>query len=238
MVTHSVLLEGLSELAELYDRKRSISPFIAGVYADAVRDWSDEKFLRVCGQIAKNNKFWPKPADFIEAGGGGESDQAAEAWQRVFASISRVGSYQSIDFGSATNLAVRAIGGWIWLCQSPEEDLSHTQRRFLAAFGTAIRGGYGEHDDSLLAGLSELDTRRMGLEPPEPFRWLPGGELEHPKRQALPKELSEQVRKLHDEARLFELPSECPRSPSMASASARRRHIQKTIRMLSKKMGG
>ena len=236
MVTDRVFKRSLQELAELYGQ-RPLSPFVGGIYASAVDGWSDKKFIRVCGTLALKCKFFPKPADFVEAGGGSDSDQAQEAWNRVYVSISAVGRYQSVDLGPETNLAVRAVGGWIKLCESAECELRHVQRHFLAAFATAARAGYRGHDDSPLWGLSALDSQRMGLEPPEPFRWLPSGELEKPRPDPLPRELEARLQRLETQTRVFALPSGCPRSPSNMPTSARRRYIHQTIQKLAKKMG-
>ena len=181
MVSSIVLAEGLGMLADVYGRDQLGSAAL-DIYADILRDWPDEKFSRICREVARKQAFFPTPAHFIELGGESDDDEAQEAWNRVLRAIKRIGRYESVDFGPAANVAVRALGGWIKLCEVPEDQLRHAQRHFLSTIGTALRGGYPGHDDGPLWGLTALDAQRMGQPPPPPRRCCAESEVHHPPR--------------------------------------------------------
>ena len=100
--------------------------------------------------------------------------EAEEMWQKVLKCAKWERGYDKLD--PATQHAVRAAGGFSYLCECPsEEDMQWAKKRFLADY--VLVHETRENDLLLTAGAAkdiikelEADNKPLNWEPPGPAR--------------------------------------------------------------------
>lgn len=88
------------------------------------------------------------------AGAAGLSDEqrAQAAWRVVRSTVMRHGAYWAINFDDPIiHAAIRAIGGWVALCNTPHEEMVWRHKAFVEAYVSVARSGIGEFQP--LSGL-------------------------------------------------------------------------------------
>lgn len=91
----------------------------------------------------RESKWMPQASELIERMNPPKT--AKEVWQEVFAMIGQVdpdtgeqySSYHAPKFDEVTATALRNIGGWRAVCQTPLEEQQWLQKRFEEHYGTA-----------------------------------------------------------------------------------------------------
>lgn len=83
-------------------------------------------------------------------------DRPTLAWEAVRRAINRVGGYDSPDFDDRhINAAIRAIGGWVALCDSTSEELVWREKDFLRNYSALVQLTLEEEQTARLAGIIE-----------------------------------------------------------------------------------
>jgi len=115
-----------------------ISEEIVEMWWLAMMPYGLDDFRGACNKFVKDpqaGRFAPRPAHIIGELLRDNAEHARTAWQAVLMGIKKVGGQGSVAFEDGRIVeAVKAIGGWRALCQSPERDLSFKQRDFEQAF--------------------------------------------------------------------------------------------------------
>ena len=99
-------------------------------YWQFLRDLPMPDFLRAIEAAGKTLKWFPKPAELRELSGAGVAVNAAEAWEAVIGAMRKHDYTASVDFGPLVNAVVRNLGGWLWLCDRSERDLTFERKKF------------------------------------------------------------------------------------------------------------
>ena len=109
------------------------------------------------------------PVGTVLANAGGVSVQGAPllAWGAVRDAISRVGAYESPDFGDpVVNAVIRNLGGWPQVCETRTSKMEWLEKRFCETY-SAIRSAPLDADATArLPGLTEVANGRMGYTEP------------------------------------------------------------------------
>lgn len=145
--------------------RRDVSTFALSVWWAACQPFDLEqvrKALTAHAMDPERGRFPPMPADIVLHLKGTHSDRALVAWGKVYEAIQRVGGYQSVVFDDgAIHAAIEDIGGWIAVCRSPEDELSHLQRRFCDSYRVRSRQADTKFAPVLI-GAHELENRLAG----------------------------------------------------------------------------
>lgn len=90
--------------------------------------------------------------------------KAIHAWTVVLRSMSAVGAYKSVDFGPLVNSVVRAMGGWVELCNQDSEELREWGRKtFEATYKRLATSGVIAEMGAHLSGLCERTNTALGV---------------------------------------------------------------------------
>lgn len=124
----------LISLAEIYDTQ--LTETRLNLYFAALKDLTLEQVKQAANTIARTSRFFPKPADFLEAGGGGGEDKALQALLQVEKAIREIGSYRSVVFDDPVIHAVIETfeGGWEGICMMPLEDWKFARKDFIKTY--------------------------------------------------------------------------------------------------------
>jgi len=149
----------LTLLAELFDKE--LSAGLHEIYWSALTEsLTDQEFEDACSRLARSNKFWPKPAEFLEAAKGGPEAQAWAAWEQLLFAVRFAGQYRSVKFlDSKISRMIKLMGGWVKVCEMTGVELPFRRQEFLKGY-QALDGEAGEPE--VLAGVAELDNTARG----------------------------------------------------------------------------
>lgn len=153
--------EYMATICELFDK--SLSKLLTDLYWKVLEPYTDEQCEKAFKEIIYSSRFFPKPADFIEAIEGTKKDRATEAWLDVLETIKRVGNYQSIRFADASiHSVVNAMGGWPELCRMTGDEVKWKQKEFERLYEVIGANGGGHPD--YLPGTCEIENFRNGYD--------------------------------------------------------------------------
>lgn len=103
--------EYLSLLCEVFERK--ISQSLTDLYWKVLEPFNNEQCEAAFKEVVYSNKFFPKPADFIEILRGKKGDRSTAAWILVLNAVKRVGNYESVRFADPViHSVIQVMGGW------------------------------------------------------------------------------------------------------------------------------
>lgn len=121
-------------------------------FADLTLEQLSDALLR----FTKEGSEFPTPAAVRKFAGYGEAgidDRAAVAWASVRREMHRTGAYESVTFDDQMiNAAIRNMGGWERLCETPIDQIDWKGKEFIAMYKTIVRTGIG--DGSPLHGIT------------------------------------------------------------------------------------
>ena len=163
MLNLKVFSEGLSMIAEMYDKTPSEN--LLKLYYTVLQDLSDEEFKSAINSIARTNKYncMPKPAEILEQVHGTAQDSTLNAWAYVHSAIGQVGAYKSPIFeDGAIARTIEHLGGWASLCDTHTDDLKWVQKEFEKFY--PIFKKRGGADNVKLLGLAEAHNTQHRLE--------------------------------------------------------------------------
>jgi hypothetical protein len=152
-------LDKLKRLLKAFFTTHSIT-----VDADGLRMWLDafsgmplESIEHAVRRFNAESESRPTPAGVRKyAGAAGLTDEqrAQAAWRVVRPIVARYGAYYRPSFDDQLiHAAIRAIGGWVKLCNTPTEEMHWQAKSFVEAYVSIARSGIG--DFRPLAGLLE-----------------------------------------------------------------------------------
>lgn len=113
--------------AEIFDKEVSIA--LQKVYWQALEAYSDPECEEAFKKIVATSKFFPKPAEIINAIDSLSSPETAPliAWGTVMASLES--GVEPSD--PSTKEAIRRVGGWAWLQSQSYDELHWIEKRFI-----------------------------------------------------------------------------------------------------------
>ena len=153
--------EYMATLCELHDR--TMSKLLTDLYWRVLEPYTDEEAEKAFQEIIYTSKFFPKPADFIEALKGKVQNRATLAWLEVLEAVARIGNYQSVKFSDPViHSVVNAMGGWPQLCMMEAKEEKWKQKEFerLYEIISAREGGHTGY----LPGTHEMENHRAGYD--------------------------------------------------------------------------
>ena len=165
-------MEYMTLLGEVYNKE--ITDTLKNIYWKTLKLYSDKESIRAFQSIIENNKFFPKPAEFLDILRGDSGDQALLAWEKVYKAISQHGHYASVEFDEPViHSCIELMGGWIELCSMELNDVKWKQKEFIGLYKTMSRKN--QHP-KYLAGQTELENGPRGFDVPDPVK-IGGGEV-------------------------------------------------------------
>lgn len=157
----------ITALAEAFQVKQTVS--LISAYEIGTRDLPIELIESAAAAAICGCKWMPKVFELRQLAGANGSNLPVEeraliAWTVVRGSISRVGGYRSINFDDPiTNATIRALGGWVRICDSPPgKDLdTWLQKEFVAVYCAKMAAGVEAQETIALSGI-DAATRSLG----------------------------------------------------------------------------
>jgi len=133
----------MAMLGEVYDKK--ITKVLTSAYWEILKNYEDQDVEAAFKDVLLTCKFFPRPAELVERIRGNEDhgDQALTAWSRVMLALESVGPHLDPKFDPTTSAAVRAMGGWQYLCGLDYSELKWQEKRFREHYEAAQ--GQGDH---------------------------------------------------------------------------------------------
>jgi len=132
----------MTVLSEIYDTE--VSDAKIEIYFEALKGTSIEQLKLATAEHVKTSKFFPKPAELIEAEPDHDLDALRE-YQEARKMCSSVGSYRRPKFDNPrTEKTIKLMGGWFYFCitEQPEHWI---QKEFMRIFLSL------QHEDERLA---------------------------------------------------------------------------------------
>jgi len=123
MLNEEVFAKGMAMLLKVFDAEKDEEMF--SVYYAVLKELTDEQFMNAVAVIIKERNYpsFPKPAEFFEVVKREIDYKAQQALNRIKDAIKQYGRYYSIvDEDPITHAVVDALGGWIRLCEIPDDD--------------------------------------------------------------------------------------------------------------------
>lgn len=156
---------------------RRLSPTGLQFWVAAFADLKPQQVREALLRFSRESTEFPSPAAVRKyAGLAGlitAEDRSDVAWRVVRRCISSIGGYESVDFDDpAINAAIRDIGGWVQLCDTPTSDLTWKEKDFKRAYGSVVLTGAGHGD--YLPGIQERTNSRLGHSANEAVRITTG----------------------------------------------------------------
>lgn len=152
----------VSMLAEVTGRKFSPEGLMA--YDIALSDVPLAALNSAALQLLKTAKFMPSPAEIREAAGAvsgavATKDKPTLAWVDVRRAINRVGGYDSPNFQDPLiNATIRAMGGWVALCDSTPDELVWREKDFLRTYAALAPLPLPAEQTERLFGITEKEN--------------------------------------------------------------------------------
>lgn len=120
MLTKSLFMKNFTGICELFDKQ--ISDALTAIYYESLKGMTDQEFKEAINRITTTLKFFPKPADFLDALRVDESAQAIMAYEKAINAGRQHGSYRSVQFDDPTiHSVIELMGGWQKFCLSEDE---------------------------------------------------------------------------------------------------------------------
>lgn len=154
--------EWLSLLAEIYNHQ--VTSIMASAYWKILEPFTDEQCEGAFNRIIQTAKFFPKPAEIIEAIAGKSQDLATIAWIKLIETVRRVGPYQSVMFDDPIiHEVIEFMGGWPATGEWLEGELKWKQKEFERMY--SVLAASSRKDVKYLAGIHEINNTSGGYEP-------------------------------------------------------------------------
>lgn len=155
----------LTALAAVFDK--AITPQITEIYFRILDRFDIEEVERGISKTCATLKFFPKPAELIDAICGGQADLEDKAHieaTRVLTAIKRVGTYDSVAFDDPVTMAVisQNFGGWHRFADMRESEEKWFLKDFAKAYVSFARAGIKQN--SALPGRAEIENNFRGFE--------------------------------------------------------------------------
>ena len=142
----------MAMLGEVYDKK--ITKVLTSAYWEILKNYEDQDVEAAFKACLVACRFFPRPAELVERIRGNEDPggQALIAWGQVMLALESVGPHLDPALDATTSAAIRAMGGWQYLCGLDYSELKWAERRFREHYEAAR----GEEDHLRLPGEKVL----------------------------------------------------------------------------------
>lgn len=152
-------LKYMISLGEIFSKE--ITDTLLQFYWMVLKDFAEEEITNAFNRVTLTLKFFPKPAELLEIIQGNQNDKAMMAWEKVFNTISRIGTYQSVEFDDPViHSTIELMGGWVELGNITTDEIKWKQKEFEKIYLVMVRKKkHPEH----LAGITEKENFRKGL---------------------------------------------------------------------------
>jgi hypothetical protein len=155
----------LTAMSAVFDK--AITPQVTEIYFRILDRFAIEEVERGISTACATLKFFPKPAELIDAICGGQADLEDKAHieaTRVLTAIKRVGTYSSVAFDDPVTQAVIAqhFGGWHRFADMREDGEKWFIKDFAKAYASFARAGVKQN--SALPGRAEIENNFRGYE--------------------------------------------------------------------------
>ena len=156
---------------------KEITKPLNDVYFAILKNYDDESCEKAFMECLTGCKFFPKPAELLEAMNGAETDKATEAWAKVDKAMREIGNYDSVDFGDRKiHKCIEILGGWDYLGTLTEADWKWKRKEFESLY----KGIQSADGPDYIPGLAEKNNALLGRVE------LKGYELPTPERVGVP----------------------------------------------------
>jgi hypothetical protein len=165
-----LIIKYMTILADLH--KRDLSEALLNVYIKILEKYDYKQIEDALIEIVSTAKFFPKPAEILEALHGSKEDRALMSWMKVRDAIRKYGHYSSIDFGDPIIVkAISQIGGWQKLCSTLTDEMIWMQKEFERIYKNLVVSNY-HGTDTIVVGYIERKNLLNGFEKetPEPVK--------------------------------------------------------------------
>lgn len=145
-------------------------------YEMALDDLPIEDIERAVRRGMRECQFMPSGAELRKLSGvQSPESRALMAWERVKASVSSYGAYQSVSFDCPIiNATLRTLGGWVAICDTPAGDEfdKWLRKEFERVYRELWNSGVTAEMARSLIGISEQENAATGWQDqtPEPLR--------------------------------------------------------------------
>lgn len=152
-------VEILTTLGTIHDK--ALTEFLITGYWNALEQFTIAQVTDAATRLLQTTKWFPKPAEFIEAIYGKTEDRAESAWTIFVEAVRRGGQMKSVYCADACLVEAikRTFGSWIKACETlpPAENPMHAslKKTFVAAYQMCLREGATTH---YLKGRSETEN--------------------------------------------------------------------------------
>lgn len=152
----------LTACQEALNRKPPLTEAAIEIYWSALADLSIEEFRLGLSRHCRSSRFFPSPADILEAVRGPAEDRALRAWSRVEKAIERHGAYESVVFDDPLIHAVISdMRGWIGICGMTDDQAPWVQKEFVRRYQGYVSSPPPEVQPKLV-GIHERLNRAGG----------------------------------------------------------------------------
>lgn len=121
---------------------KPINNFLLEIYWQACQEFEFveiEKAFQAHMKDPDHGHFMPKPADVVRYLKGSKETQAFCLWGQVVQAIKSIGCYSSVAFQDRViHMVIADMGGWVYLCQTKEEELVFKEREFAKRYGAYL----------------------------------------------------------------------------------------------------
>lgn len=144
----------------------TVTPGGLAMWIDGLAGLTTQGIAEALRRFNRESSEYPKPATVRKYAGleGLTDEKRAEiAWGTVRRTILSYGAYYAVNFNDPlVNAAIRNIGGWESLCNTPTDELVWKEKSFVQAYVTVARTGIG--DGRPLSGLVNSDAGPVEVE--------------------------------------------------------------------------
>lgn len=147
-------------------------------YWVGLEDLPIDAVQRAAMKALRESKFMPSVAELRElAGVASSQDQALKAWGVFQEAVRKHGYHRSVLFEDPVITAtVRNLGGWMRVCDLPEDEFSKWLRKdFISTYEALSHGDVGLSGEGHLIGFFESQNRKNGYEHDQPKLISSGG---------------------------------------------------------------
>jgi hypothetical protein len=164
-LTEKTFKTGMYTLGIIFDRDVT-DPEFNSLYWLALYEYPDDAVKNAFAQALKTCKWFPKPADLIEAIAGARKNMGKLAWAELMGKLDTWGGmYNHVwETDGATAEAVKAIGGYSHLSGLRFWEVHKLEDAFLAAYDRAVSAG-SQHSIGKVIGKRDRDWKTGELVP-------------------------------------------------------------------------
>lgn len=126
-------VERMAVMGEIFDKE--LTQALMNIYWEVVKNYDDQEVNAMFEHLLATCRFFPKPADMINALCGSVEDRAQDAWIMVDNAIRQIGTYRSIIFEDPIIAkTIETMGGWEAFGEILEKDWHWHQKEFVKIY--------------------------------------------------------------------------------------------------------